>query len=123
MTIMAGKPTQPATHIVTTPQDALPQVSYALATIISKNDQSQTEPHDVILYAAHATGTIPAFADSSASDHCFVNRKVFTKYTLYASFKEGQATSKNAVFCILGQGMVKKVVKMGSRCVEPSQQT
>ena len=52
--------------------------------------------------------SIHTYADSGASDHCFVNKSDFYSYKLFNTPKEGQAAGEDLRFAILGQGIVKK---------------
>ena len=52
------------------------------------------------------------YADSGASDHCFVDQEVFSEYKPLTSPREGHSASVGGIFCIVSHGVVKRTVKM-----------
>ncbi|KIJ23037.1 hypothetical protein M422DRAFT_196412 [Sphaerobolus stellatus SS14] len=53
---------------------------------------------------------IRTYADSGATDHCFVNRADFSSYTELHEPREGQPANKQGKFRILGYGTVMKTI-------------
>jgi hypothetical protein len=54
------------------------------------------------------------YADSGASNHCFVNKSDFSSYEPFTEHQEGQAASRGARFKIHGKGTVIKRYKSGN---------
>ncbi|KAF5375858.1 hypothetical protein D9615_008280 [Tricholomella constricta] len=67
-------------------------------------------PQATLLNAVAPTTATPTFADSGASDHCFVERKDFEEYQSLTTPRHGQAATRGATFSIVGKGTVKKHV-------------
>ncbi|KAG6830427.1 hypothetical protein H0H92_000730 [Tricholoma furcatifolium] len=59
-------------------------------------------------YALRAVGlTTLIYADSGASEHCFVHRGDFELYTEFCPPRQGYTANKGGVFNIMGQGVVR----------------
>ena len=90
-------------------------VSYALMAHIDpishdyNSDRTTTTPVEAL--AVRIPGFIPTYANSGASDHCFVERHAFSDYEALSAPREGQSAPVGGLFRIIGQGTVKKVVK------------
>ena len=52
----------------------------------------------------------PTYADSGATDHCFVQRSDFEDYKLYPSPRHGISANRGGIFSILGEGTVRRTV-------------
>ncbi|KAG5349316.1 hypothetical protein C0989_004679, partial [Termitomyces sp. Mn162] len=56
-------------------------------------------------------GEVLTYADSGATDHCFVQQSDFEDYQTYTTPHQGMSANRRGVFGILGTGMVQKMVK------------
>ncbi|KAG5717994.1 hypothetical protein E4T56_gene1712 [Termitomyces sp. T112] len=90
--------------------DKMLQVTYVLAAQV-KNPLKANEVNLPNLYALKIDTPIPTFADSGASDHCFVRWEDFAEYTQLTQPRKGKAATQDGVFCIIGQGTVKKQIQ------------
>ncbi|KAG6838077.1 hypothetical protein C0991_002003 [Blastosporella zonata] len=75
---------------------------------------SKLPPSNVVAYHANGAVTL-TYADSGASNHCFVNRADFTEYEPYTTPRQGLAANQGGVFNIMGRGTVKKTVNTDGR--------
>ncbi|KAF5368208.1 hypothetical protein D9615_010532 [Tricholomella constricta] len=91
-----------------------PSVTYALSACIANDIEEIYSPDTKMTQTLvlASTAVVPTFADSGASDHCFVDRGMFTDYMPYAVPRQGQAANKGSTFNILGQGTVKITVSV-----------
>ncbi|KAF8224557.1 hypothetical protein L208DRAFT_1310750, partial [Tricholoma matsutake] len=62
-------------------------------------------------------GTVVSYADSAASDHCFVRWENFVTYSL-CSGHEGKMATKGGMFNVPGTGSVKKSTIFNGEHVE-----
>ncbi|KAF5375887.1 hypothetical protein D9615_008209 [Tricholomella constricta] len=88
--------------------DGAPEEIYSPAT----TDAAKDEKHSPDTTAFITTHPIHTFADSGASDHCFVDRAAFSEYEAFTTPHTGQAANKGGTFTILGRGTVKFTVKV-----------
>ncbi|KAG6881055.1 hypothetical protein C0993_003080, partial [Termitomyces sp. T159_Od127] len=62
-------------------------------------------------------GGVLTYADSGATDHCFVQQSDFEEYQTYITPCQGMSANRRGVFGILGTGMVRKTVKVDGKVV------
>lgn len=128
LTTIPRTTTTPTQNITSTANMvSVPTVTYALAALcnVQSTDLDQniekiqdTSVPPVNLYALCLESTMPMFADSRASDHCFVDREVFSTYESLKTPHKGQATFKDSVFKIVGHGTVRKTVQTSAGTTE-----
>lgn len=77
-------PTAHLADINTTSMTGTLQITYALAAIMLHITLTINQPL-VTLTLTMTNETVPTLADSGATDHCFINCKVFLEYKLFAT--------------------------------------
>ncbi|KAG5716923.1 hypothetical protein E4T56_gene8533 [Termitomyces sp. T112] len=85
----------------TTPQAKLADTSTPISHV---SYALMAHPKAPSLYAIKANGLVPTYADSGVSDHCFVDRNVFSDYEELSTPREGQSAPVSGIFQIIGQG-------------------
>ncbi|KAJ3552016.1 hypothetical protein NP233_g12967 [Leucocoprinus birnbaumii] len=86
--------------------------------VIERVRESYTMMADAGSRDRNLMGLTMTVIDSGATDHCFVHRHDFVKYTRFTNPMLGRTAEKGLTFEIIGQGTVTMAVDVGEKVVE-----
>ncbi|KNZ81680.1 hypothetical protein J132_11034 [Termitomyces sp. J132] len=79
------------------------------------NQQNPTANMATMTTTAPAREALLMYADSGATDHCFVRHSEFEEYKAYTMPQQGISANRGGVFSILREGIVRKTMSINGQ--------